>query len=115
VPGNEISWFAVTTDEQSIHLSVTPPGRPPWQAVLPWSCITRVCFAAEDALLSDGIYLFTSLRPESWAVPVEAVGGAALLEELIRRRLFDPGLAVRAMTALSGLFCWPAVPSPEAL
>jgi hypothetical protein len=114
VPGNEISWFVVTTDDQSVHLSVAPPGRHPWQAVLPWSCITRVCFAAEDAFLSDGIYLFTSLRPQSWVVPVEAVGGASLLGELVRRQLFDAGLAIRAMTALSGYFCWPVVPEPEA-
>jgi hypothetical protein len=42
-----------------------------------------------------------------WSVPVEAVGGSSLLQELISRRLFDPGLAIRAMTALSGYFCWP--------
>lgn len=104
VPGGDIDWFVVTTDDQSIHLSVTPPGRPAWQAVLPWNSIVRVCFAAEDLLTSDGLYLFTSLRPESWAVPVEAVGGSSLLQELIRRRLFDPGLAI---PALSGIFCWP--------
>jgi hypothetical protein len=107
VSAGEIGWFVVTTDDQSVHLSVTPPGRPAWQAVLPWDSIVRVCFAAEDPFTSDGLYLFTSLRSESWAVPVEAVGGTSLLQELIRRRLFDPGLAIRAMTALSGLFCWP--------
>ncbi len=105
--GGEIGWFVVVTDDQSIHLSATPPGRPPWQAVLPWSSITRVCFAAEGPFLSDGLYLFISLRPESWVVSVEAVGGSSLLQELIRRRLFDPALAIRAMTAPSGLFCWP--------
>ncbi len=103
--GGEIGWFVVVTDDQSIHLSATPPGRPPWQAVLPWSSITRVCFAAEGPFLSDGLYLFTSLRPESWVVPVEAVGGSSLLQELIRRRLFDPALAIRATTGPSGLFC----------
>ena len=67
----------------------------------------RFCFAVEDLFTSDGLYLFTSLRPESWSVPVEAVGGSSLLQELISRRLFDPGLAIRAITALSGYFCWP--------
>ena len=103
----EISWFVVITDDQSIHLSVTPPGRPPWQAVLPWNSVTRVCFEAEGPLVSDSLYLFTRLRPESWVVPVEAQGGTALLQELIRRRLFDPALAISAMTALQGVFCWP--------
>lgn len=104
----EIGWFVVACDEQSISLSVSAPGRPPWRAVLPWDCLTRVCFEAEGPLRSDTLYLFTSLRPESWVVPVEAVGGNELLQELIRRRLFDPGLAIKAMTALEGLFCWPA-------
>ncbi|MBO0831636.1 MAG: hypothetical protein J2P29_06660 [Actinobacteria bacterium] len=103
----EIGWFVVTMDDQSIRLTVTPPGRAPWQALLPWSSITRVCFEAEGMLESDTLYLFTSLRPESWVVPVEGVGGVALFQELISRRLFDPGLAIRAMYAESGLFCWP--------
>jgi len=109
MPG-EIGWFVVTTDDQSIHLVVTPPGRSPWQAVLPWSSITRVCFEAEGPLLSDSLYLFTALRPESWAVPVEAVGGVPLFQELVRRHLFDAGLAITAMKAQTGLFCWPAEP-----
>src|SRR5580698_5001266 len=46
-------------------------------------------------------------RAESWLVPVEAAGGSPLRQELISRRLLDPGLAARAMTALSGYFCWP--------
>jgi hypothetical protein len=37
-----------------------------------------------------------------------------LFEELIRQRLFDPGLAIRATTSERGLFCWaenvPAAP-----
>jgi hypothetical protein len=106
VRAGEIGWFVVFTDDQSIHLSVTPPGRPPWQAVLPWNSITRVCFEAEGPLVSDSLYLFTGFRAESWVVPVEAVGGTALLQELIRRRLFDPALAISAMTALQGVFGW---------
>lgn len=69
--------------------------------------MTRVCFQAEGPFVSDGIYLFTNLRPESWTIPTEADGGAQLWEELLRRRLFDPELAIKAMGAASGLFCWP--------
>src|SRR5580698_2582417 len=61
---------------------------------------TSIPFDAEPTLASRR-------RPESWWVPVEAAGGSPLLQELISRRLFDPGLAARAMTALSGYFCWP--------
>jgi hypothetical protein len=103
----EIGWFVVTVDDQTIHLSVTPPGRPPWQAILPWNSITRVCFEAEGPLASDSLYLYTSLRAESWVVPVEAVGETSLFQELISRRLFDPALAISAMYADQGLFCWP--------
>ncbi len=34
-------------------------------------------FCRGGPLESDGLSIFTSLRPESWAVPVEAIGGAA--------------------------------------
>jgi hypothetical protein len=104
---SEIDWFVVTTDSNNVRLSVNSPHRPAWQAVIPWESIIRVCFAAEKPRMSDGLYLFTSLRPESWVVPVDAVGGTLLLGELVGRRLFDPSLATKALTAVSGLFCWP--------
>src|SRR5215472_3344372 len=102
-PG-QLSWFVVTSDDEAIYLSVSAPQRQPWQATIPWASVTRVCFAAEDWDLSDGLYLFTDLRPESWVVPVEADGGTQLLDELIRRGLFDASLAIRAAQAVSGMF-----------
>ncbi|HEX9034696.1 MAG TPA: hypothetical protein VF834_22860 [Streptosporangiaceae bacterium] len=105
-PGS-ISWFYITMSDEAISLSVSAPGRPPWQAAIPWNSITRVCFAAEGPFDSDGLHIFTDLRPASWAVPVEAEGGADLLNELVRRGLFDAGLAITAALASSGLFCWP--------
>jgi hypothetical protein len=104
-PGYE--WYVVATDDQSFSLSVSPPGRPSRQAVIPWDSVVRVCFKAEDLLVSDDLYVFTSLRPESWVIPVEADGGLRLLDELIRRGLADAGLAIKAATAHDGLFCWP--------
>lgn len=103
----QISWFVVTTGGRSIGLSVCPPGREPWQAEIPWDSVIRVCFEAEGPLISDGLYIFTSVRAESWVVPTEAVGGPQLLSELIRRGLFDAGLAITASQAQHGLFCWP--------
>lgn len=105
--GWSVGWFAVALNEQSIRLEVSPPGREPWQAVIPWDSVARVCFEAEGPMASDSLYVFTSLRPESWVIPVEAAGAEQLLDELIRRGLFDARLAIEAMQAEHGLFCWP--------
>src|SRR6266851_1312598 len=102
-----VSWFTVTTDDQNIHLAVRPPGRDPWVADIPWDSIIRVCFAAEGPLISDGLYIYTNLRPESWAVPAEAAGGSHLLDELVSRGLFDANVLTMALLATHGLFCWP--------
>jgi hypothetical protein len=66
-----------------------------------------VRLAAEGPTDSDGLYIFANRRPESWPVPIEAAGGADLLSELIRRGLFDAGLAIAAALAPRGQFCWP--------
>lgn len=104
-PGS-IDWFVVTTDDRSFHLSVSAPGQEPWRDSVPWDSIIGVCFEAEPEI-SDALYVFTRLRPESWVVPADAAGGSQLLDELIRRNLFDAKLAVKAAQAASGLFCWP--------
>ena len=104
-------WFVVTYDDEQIHLQVDPPGRSAWEQSIRWQDITRVCFKAEGLYLSDGIYLFTDRRPESYVIPVEANGGAELWQEILRRGLFDPELAVKAMSAEEGLFCWPDIES----
>lgn len=75
----QISWFVVTTDDQSIRLSVTPPTGRSWRAANPFDSVIRVCLAAEGPLESDGLVTLTDLRPESCAVPVEAVGGGSAL------------------------------------
>lgn len=102
-----VRWFAVTLDGRSFSLQVSPPGRESWQAVIPWDSVARVCFEAAGPLASDSLYIFTSLRPESWVIPVEAVGGQQLLDELIRRDLFDARLAIDVAQAHHGFFCWP--------
>jgi hypothetical protein len=56
---------------------------------------------------SDGIYVFTRERPESYVIPVEASGGAHFFDELITRRLFGAELAIEAASTTEGLFCWP--------
>ena len=100
-------WYAVSFDDEKITREAAPPGQDAWQDELYFKDIIRVCYQLEDFLVSDGIYIFTSLREESYAIPVEATGGSELLHELVRRELFDAKLLVQAMTATEGLFCWP--------
>lgn len=100
-------WFHISWDDEAVHLDVAPPRGEPWRASFEWSSVRRVCFKAEDMWASDGIYVFTSQRPESYAVPIEAGQGLAFWEEIRRRGLFDASLAAEAVSALEGLYCWP--------
>lgn len=100
-------WFVVSHNETGVNLDVSPPGKQPWKASFEWSSVQRVCFKGEGPLASDGIYVFTSKRPESYVIPTEARGGADLWSEILRRGLFDFDLAARAASAVEGLFCWP--------
>jgi hypothetical protein len=102
------AWFRVTWNDDEVSLDVEPPGRTAWTASFPWSSVMRVCFKAEGLEASDGIYVFTSLRPESFVIPVEASGGLEVWNEIVRRRLFDAGLAVKVASLSEGLVCWPA-------
>jgi hypothetical protein len=100
-------WFHVTFDDQRVYLRAEPPARAPWAQQFAWSVIERIGFKAEGLFASDGIYVFTSQRPESYVIPTEAEGGAALWSEILRRDLFDPRLALEAMRSPGGLFVWP--------
>jgi hypothetical protein len=100
-------WFRVTCDPDSVHFDVAPPGGSPWQASFPWSSVVRVCLKTEGFDLSDGVYVLTSLRPESFVFPIEAHGAGELWNEIIRRGLFDAEIAIRAASTTDRLFCWP--------
>jgi hypothetical protein len=105
--GDVDDWFRITFDHEYVRLDVAPPGREPWKERFAWASIVRVCFKAEGLEASDGVYVFISSRPESYAIPAEADGGAEFWTEIIRRGLFDAELAIEAATASEGLFCWP--------
>jgi hypothetical protein len=107
-PSPIAEWYAVEWDDEKVFRNVKPPGKEPWSDNLRWNDIVRVCFEANDFTQSDGIYIFTSQRKESYLIPMEASGGQELWNELITRHLFDPELAIKAATATSGLFCWPS-------
>ena len=61
----------------------------------------------------DEIYIFTSLRPESFVIPAAARGGVDLIGELVGRKLFDGDLAIKAASVTEGLFCWPPLEAGE--
>ena len=100
-------WYFIEFDETEVRVRATPPGREPWSQSFRWDSVIRVCFEAADLYKSDGIYVFTSLRPESYAIPTEARGGSELWSEIIRRGLFDAQLAIEAATGNDQLYCWP--------
>ena len=109
-------WFHVTWSEAEVRLDVAPPGSAAWTASFRWDSITRVCFRAEGPFASDGLYVFTSERPESYAIPTDADGGPGLWEEILERGLFDAELAIEAAQSTDGLFCWPPLedqPTPD--
>lgn len=99
-------WFEVSFDSETVRMRASPPGREPWEQEFRWDEVQRVCFAAEFPA-SDGMFVFTSKRPESYAIPSEAKGGVDLWNEIIRRGLFDAELAIEAAFAENRLFCWP--------
>ncbi len=107
-------WYRVRLSDTGIQLDVSPPGKPAWQALIPWADINRVCYKVEDGFVSNGWYIFTKDRPESYAVPVESEGGDALLDEFLKRKLFDAQLAIRAAMAFNEVFCWPPLESGSA-
>ena len=101
------AWYTVTFDAASVCTKVTPPGREAWSDSFRWADVMRVCFGLEDLFTSDGIYVFTKTRPQSYVIPAEASGGAEFVNELLRRKLFDPELLIKASSSTAGLFCWP--------
>jgi hypothetical protein len=100
------AWLRVTFDDDGVTLEATPPGREPWRQSFAWSSVVRVCFKPES-LASDGIFVFTRERPESYVIPVEASGGGLFFDELITRGLFGAEMAIEAASATEGIFCWP--------
>ena len=106
-------WFSVSWTDDEVALDVRPPGQKPWTAKFRWKDIIRICFKAEDLGVSDGIYVFTSTRPESFVIPTEAKGGSEFWGQIIDRRLFDAELAIKAASAAEGLFFWPPIEAEQ--
>jgi hypothetical protein len=114
-PGVPLSeWFRVSFHDKEILLDVRPPGRTPWEAEVRWDKIIRIAFkTAESFMDCDEIYIFTSERPESYLIPMEASGALELWNEMIKRGLFSAELAVKAASTCGRLFVWPPVDPEE--
>ena len=102
------NWFRIEFDEATVQAHAKPPGRKAWSQSFAWSTVERVCFKDEGGFESDGLYIFTSLRPESFVIPVEAKGGEAFFQELVSRGLFPAELMKEAALSTNGAYyCWP--------
>lgn len=105
-------WFIVESDEIRVKISACPPGRDLWEQSFLWSEVTRICFKAEGFSASDGIYVFTSQRPESFVIPTEAKGGTEFWSQAVGRGLFPAELAIKAASSPEGTStCWPPITS----
>ena len=101
-------WFFVTFDDTAVTMKVFPPGKKPWAESFPWESVVRVCFKDEGMMASDGLYVFTSIRPESFVIPTEASGGSEFFDELGRRGLFPGEIMMKAICSTDGgVYCWP--------
>jgi hypothetical protein len=107
VTNGQSAWYQVTFDDEGVHRAAQPPGQPGWSDFFDWADVERVCIEVEEFSDSDGLYVFTRTRPESYAIPMGAEGALDLLQELVRRGLFDGQLAMAAASAENALFCWP--------
>ncbi len=105
-------WFFVTFDEFTVNIRVAPPGGDAWEQSFLWSTIERVCFKDEGLYQSDGIYVFTSERPESFVIPTEANGGSEFFGKLVGRGLFPAEIMAEAASSTDGgFYCWPSMGS----
>ncbi len=100
-------WYRVSFNDEEVFIEAEPPGKKAWQQSFRWNNVKNICFKAEADIVSDGIYVFTTDREESYVIPAEAKGGSEFWEEILNRGLFDSELAVEAATSTGGLYCWP--------
>jgi hypothetical protein len=100
-------WFHVRFDETTVYINAEPPGRNKWEDSFRWEDIIRVVYQVEGRYISDGIYVFTNQRAESYAIPIEADGGPEFWAKLIKLGYFNSELAVKINGATEGIFEWP--------
>lgn len=104
-------WWYVRFDEQTVTHGVNPPkksNRTGWEQQFLWKDIIRVCYLTEESPVSDGIYVFTSTRKESYVIPIEAKGGTEFWRAIVGRKLSSSDIAQIARSLPVGtLKCTP--------
>ncbi len=107
-PGPLSSWYHVRFNDDGITRDVHPHGQEPWTDFVEWTKIIRICFkTAEEFYDVDELYIFTSERPESYLIPMEADGALELWNKIIDKGLFDARLAIELASSSGRLACWP--------
>ena len=104
---NVSDWYQVSFNEFQISISAQPPGKDSWEQSVNWESIIRVLWQGEGGIISDGIYLFTSERSESYVIPMDARGGESFVKELINRKYFSSHKFSEAVLQPYGSYCWP--------
>jgi hypothetical protein len=102
-----MDWYVVNFDEMAVHRRVTPHGSEGWSDHFYWHDVIRVCFQAGGFLDQDEVFIFTNQKPESYQIPMEAIGAPELMGELSRRGLFGTALLLEAMQNSGVLYCHP--------
>ena len=102
-----MDWYVVEFDEMAVRRRVSPNGAEGWSDHFYWHDIIRVCFCAGGFLEQDEVFIFTNQKPESYQIPMEAVGAPDLMSELGRRGLFSPTLYLEAIQHSGELYCHP--------
>ena len=78
------------------------------QARFAWTAISRVCFKDNGPMASDVVYVITTDKERTLAIPLEAVGGGEFWRQLRTRGVFPAELHERATLSMDGrLYCWP--------
>ncbi|MBU1281802.1 MAG: hypothetical protein KJ989_06195 [Gammaproteobacteria bacterium] len=104
---NVSDWYQVSFNAFQISISAQPPGKDSWEQSVNWESIIRVLWQGEGGIISDGIYLFTSERSESYVIATDARGGESFVKELINRKYFSSQKFSEAVLQPYGSYCWP--------
>ena len=103
-------WFKIELNADYVTIKASPPENDPWEQSFTWAAVTRVCFKNEEGLVSDAFYIFTTLRKESFIIPIDANGGKEFVQEIRKRGLFPEDITITAFASTEGgVYCWPPI------
>ena len=107
-PNDPSKMLSVEWDESAIHVRVIEGLDSGWNNDIPWSQITRVCFKDEGIYRSDLLLVWLEGKENPAPVLAEALGGPALIAQLVARDIFPKDIYEKAVTSSDGgLYCWP--------